>query len=185
MKKILFYLAIIFIMSCDKEDTDDGNNGDFFSYELDKSFLIDEKWFLESVTSKTPIDLNGDGNSSTNLLPQINDCEIDSYYQFERLQSNIVILVEGDNICSDSFERYGNRALEFEIKSDNKSIFFSAFTGQFLGGIESSINSLNNVEFLSSKDAKFKLLKSEVQIMLNGNVEILIYTLKANADNRP
>lgn len=183
MKKILLIIVLLASVSSCKKDDDDVNDG-LLSFELNKNFLIDEKWFFESATSDIPYDLNGDGNKTTDLNSQILACDLDSYYVFEANQPDLVVLREGENECPDNFETYPTVS-DFEVFPDRQVIEIDTGGLNLLGRFLDVIF-LNEIQFLQSRDSSFKLIKSKIRVVdENNNVVNVDYTLKASIDNRP
>jgi len=191
MKKFIFPLLIMLLSSCKSDDDGDSKRSDgLILLESSKEFLLDEKWFLESAFSETAIDINNDGNATKDLISQVPACDLDSYYQFEQSQPNIVVLIEGENECIDSFDRFLGNAWNFELKENNK-LFIELRTSELLGGIKNTdgfnrIDGLFDTEFLISPDSKFKIIKGTIQNIINtGSIVNISYSLKANINDRP
>jgi hypothetical protein len=90
---LLLLLPLICVISC---SDDDGNDGGFSSAELVGT------WELVEVNVSSPIDLDGDGSSSNNLLDEENciagtiTLRDDSTYQFE--ESNFILTPITNNL---------------------------------------------------------------------------------------
>ncbi|CAH8295933.1 hypothetical protein EV196_11314 [Mariniflexile fucanivorans] len=191
MKNIVYSIVFLITLSCCDDDNISSSNNGFLTLETNKNFLLDEKWFLDSMTSKSPIDINNDGVTSTDLMIQVPECDLDSYYVFEANQSNVVVLFEGTNVCSDNFAKYGSSVWSFSVLTDQNKIMFETLGDNLLGGLKNpssvnQINSFDNVNFLISNDSSYKLIKSEIQIInKDNNVIIVEYVLRADINNRP
>ena len=194
MEKILILPLILLFLSCSNDD--DGKdsittNDGLIRLELTKNFLVGEKWFLDSAVAKSAIDINGDGNSTTDLISQVPACDLDSFYQFERFQSDLVVLIDGEIECSDASERFNFFVYDFNIDVENSKLNIDLGIAQLLGGLENNenfndIDGFFNVEFLISPDFQFKLIRGKVQyISSSGNNITVDYQLKASFDNRP
>ena len=186
MKKILLICVLLAsFSSCKKDDDDSIDTVDgLIPLELNKNFLLDEKWFFESATSDIPYDLNGDGTKTTELNSQILACDLDSYYVFEANQPDIVVLREGENVCADNFEVY-NTTSDFEVFKERKVLEIDTAGLNLLGRFLNVIF-LDELEFLQSRDSSFKLIRCEIRVVdEDNNVVNVSYTLKSTIDNRP
>ena len=192
MKKILLLLASLAFIACNNDDDNSiGTVDGLIPLELTKEFIVGEKWFLESAVAEREVDINGDGNATKDLSSQFPQCDLDSYYQFERTQENVLVLIDGDFVCEDFEERYISKVYDFEIDAKEDKLKFNLNTSQLLGGIENldgfnDINEFENVKFLISPDSSFKILKGQIQLIADaGNNVFVDYRLKSTIDNRP
>ena len=191
MKNVFIIICFCLIFSCNKNDDDDVIFNDLIELDINKFFLVDEKWFIDSIESDNEIDLNGDGNKTKDLLIQVPSCDLDSYYQFDKNQSGYVILVDGEDECLDNAERYGANVWSYLVDKEKSKIELVTLGDEILGGIKNAdnfnqIGAIENVKFFVKSDSSFKLLKGEIQLIDNfGNINVVNYTLKANIENRP
>lgn len=188
MKKISFLIIALIIFSCNSDDDNiiDQNteNEGFLNVPVDKSFLLNEKWFLESATNDTPIDFNGDGNVSTDLKSQVPICDLDSFYIFEQNnEPNTVVLNDSNDTCTNFIDRYGPSVFNFEI-IPNVGIQFLVDQFELLGGFK-GVTFFSNPTFLVKEDTTSKLIIATVRTSINGNIENIQYSLIARANERP
>lgn len=193
MKKILFILVSLAFISCNDDDDSINPVDGLIPLDLTKDFLVGEKWFLEAAVAKREVDINGDGTATKDLSSQFPACDLDSYYQFERTQEDVFILVDDGIECEDFDERFIVQVYDFEIDTENNELVFNLFTSQLLGGIENKdgfndIDRFQNVKCLISPDSSFKILKGQIQFIENtpsADIVIVDYSLKSSIDNRP
>lgn len=92
MKKVLYFLPILFLAtSCDKDDDDNTPAG-----KTKTQILTESSWRFETAG----LDNNKDGTIDTDLSSQINACAKDNTVKFEANGSGTVS--EGANQCASS-----------------------------------------------------------------------------------
>lgn len=190
MKKIFLTFFILSILSCSKEEIKGSEDNDLIQLELNKNFLLGEKWYLYSAVAFSDVDINGNGQATKNLESQFPKCDLDSYYVFEKNQPNIAVLVDGLDECEDNFERFGSNIFSFQLIKSEKKLNIDTDGFELLGGLKNNnsfnqISFLQNVEFFISPDSSFKILKGEIQLIQgNGEIVIVEYSLRSNLNNR-
>ena len=192
MKKILLISALFAFCACNNDDDNSiGTVDGLIPVDLTKNFLVGEKWFLDSAVAETEVDINGNGNATKDLSSQFPQCDLDSYYQFEKNDIDFAVMIQGDNICEDSSERFFSTVIPFEIDAEENELLFDLRTSELLGGLENreggnDIDRLYDVKCLISPDSSFKLLKGQIQLVVDfGNTVFVDYELKASINNRP
>ena len=201
MKQIhlIFTLAVFLTLFSCSDDNEpevvEGIDG-LVNLELTKDFLVNEKWFVDTVTAESEIDINGDGIATLILNPQFPECDLDSFYQFEGTSEDFLNLVDDGIECDEAtfFDRFGVGGYVFSIDVENQVLNIELFQSELLGGLSNSTSQvfggLRDVDFLISPDSSFKLIRGEVQLLVDngsGGTDLVIidYRLRADIDNRP
>lgn len=189
MKHTILSLVAIIFFSCSDDITiveiieDDG---DFVELELNKTFLLGEKWYLESIIADEELDLNGDNIASEELITEVPLCDLDSFYEFEKEEEDFVVLDDNETVCEDFISNYGFGSYTYKIIPDGNSIEFETNGFKLLGGLRPSQGpGLTNTKCLMSRDSSFKLLKFDVIGIINFLTVRATYVLRADINDRP
>lgn len=195
---ICTFVVFLTLFSCSDDNEPEVVEGidGLVNLELTKDFLVNEKWFVDTVTAESEIDINGDGIATLVLNSQFPECDLDSFYQFEGTSEDFLNLVDDGIECDETtfFDRFGVGGYGFSIDSENQVLDIRLFQFELLGGLSNStsqaFSGIRDVDFLISPDSSFKLIRGEVQLLVdNGsggtNLVIIDYRLRADIDNRP
>lgn len=191
MKNLKYILICLIIIACNNDDdtipSEQSNVN--FNFELNKEFLTSEKWFLNTIIAEKAIDYNEDGNSSNDILSQVQECDLDNYYTFDEKQEDKIILYDSDNICDNFFELYveGQGIGFYEILSPTALDFNGNLLGNnkmfdSFGGF--NVESLDNVKVGIANDNSFKIIQGEYNIIVNDERIEIIYSLIAKPEDR-
>ena len=182
-KYILVVLLTINIACNNDDDIPNEQENIIFDFELNKDFLIGEKWFLNEITAAKAIDYNKDGTPSTDIYSQVQECDKDSFYTFDERQDNIALLYDSTNSCDNFFELYqssqGIGLSEYEIDPE----FFGGtldFNENLLGNNKlfgSFPTDLSNVKFGIALDNSFKIIQGEYNLEVDGERILITYSL--------
>ena len=86
--------AVLLLFSCSDDDEIQSFND---------SFLTKGAWRIESSNSDIPVDYNGDGHKSMDLLSQWDDCDKDDLFIFKA--DHTMVEDYGTNLCEGEIKK--------------------------------------------------------------------------------
>jgi len=187
--KILLILLVSFI-SCEKENEDNSS-----PKNVDINYILNEKWYIYSITSDEPTTFTGFDYGS-DILIQNEECSLDDYIIFKKLDSLLNFRVYDDEescLEDDSFDSYlewsntyDHIGFDLEYSESNgylNSLYFTNGSQNFHWLFDGVINRLDNIK--GYEDGIYKKLIAKSYIFYGNESIVITYELISYFNDTP